>query len=464
MGSKTVSGRNKMNLLASLLIFVCLIGAALCHKRCYVWADPHIITFDNLRYDVFASGEFVVFKNEPLLVTMRTAKHSCSGGGCLDDGVPGWTYAVGYRYKGTTFAFYARKKNTLTINGKTVDLPANSQWNKFGEVRIRRKKTEGWELHFPGSRYSYIFVHRAQRYIDFDMRVAGKDKNVAKGLCGFWDGSKADNKEFIGRDGTTFTSKKHKSYRFALKFVQHWHTLENEQLFEEPTGSFWAGYRKQVRYQKTHYIKTGKVKKWSSPQTKQAAQRYCDTIKHKNSLDQKEMRAACMYDARQGVMSANQVKKLAAGVNSMNAAGLTRHKEHKSILQLVEAIKRKIITERQNMKDSMENRGDTRKNSMRKLNKDLKAVNAKKANAEKRKNTAAGQIATAKQAFQKASGQYNALAGEVKAQTKGIQLLKVEHTTQKGQDTQEWDDMYKQTSKELNVLKKIEKLLKTGKA
>ena len=451
----------RLLLVLTALLFSALVSFTTAHRQCTSWGDPHIITFAKTKYDMYASGEFVYMTGKGFTVTARSAKRKCTKKQCLESGIPGLNRAVAYKYGSTIFAFYANHR--VYVNGVKKNIPNDNRWRKYGQGKIKRRNSKYYDINFPGSRYGNVKLYGS--YLNFDIRVAGSDNN-ARGLCGKNDGSRKYTREFIARDGTYMAPHKTKTYGglSAYKFVQSWHVKHNEMFFEKPVGSFWTAYNAQVRYQKTHYVKAGRVKPWANQQVKAAAELYCGSLKMKTRLETEEYQNACLYDARQQISNPKTVKILATRIKALQNDGrLARHKESKGILKLIAAIKTKIGNERSEMKRTLNEKASIRSRGMEKQTKEMTQVKAQQANALKAKNTAAGQIASAKQAFGKATDQYNTAAGQVKAQAKTIKALSEEHSQQAAADQAELKAFMGRTDKELKVIAKIISLINNGK-
>ncbi|MHC5595393.1 MAG: putative Ig domain-containing protein [Nostoc sp.] len=186
--------------------------------------DPHLQTFDGLRYDLQTVGEFTLVKSttDDFEIQTRQQPYGSSNSVSINT-------AVAIKIGGQRIAFYVGQTQPLVINGTAVTLPDGSLY-AVGQNLISRS----------GSQYSIItanndliLIKNQVNHIDISLGLADNRKGKVVGLLGNDNGN--TNDDFALRDGTVIGGTI-SSQQLYGDYANSWRITQANSLFDYATG------------------------------------------------------------------------------------------------------------------------------------------------------------------------------------------------------------------------------------
>lgn len=206
------------------------------HPRCMgVRGDPHLTTFDGVRYDLQSAGEFIVAKSvdDEFEVQARFEPWGSSRRASL-------TTAIAVRVGTYRISITSHFDQPLRVNGEPYDVPD-------GEYLILSDADT--MILRDGQRHSIVLPDRTNVHVDlfddtsinfFILLPEDRDGRVV-GLGGGGDGDDAN--DFVLRDGTQLSERPSVDVLYDA-FAESWRVTEAESLFDYDPGESWSGYQK----------------------------------------------------------------------------------------------------------------------------------------------------------------------------------------------------------------------------
>jgi RHS repeat-associated protein len=197
------------------------------------WGDPHLTTFDGLRYDLQAAGELTLFKSTTGDLTLQVRQEPVSspwGGQWVSVNT-----AVATLIDGNRAGIYVNEAIPLKINGVATDL-ANGASLALGTGRIERNN-ELYTLVYPTGDRVDVGLYNSQtvvgNYININPYLADGREGEIVGILGNNNGN--SNDDFALPDGTVLTNPFDFDQLYN-QFANSWRITQAESLFDYKLG------------------------------------------------------------------------------------------------------------------------------------------------------------------------------------------------------------------------------------
>jgi hypothetical protein len=213
--------------------------------------DPHMYTFDGLRYELQPLGEFILATdNQSYTIQVRTEQYGATQASLQT--------AVSVNLGGdTTVALYARQNPALTINGQPASIPCPNQEIPNGQLCTGRVDFDngGWVAYDASQgKYSVYLQDETSHldvwmrgdaggYMNTDFRVGPAIRQATVGLLGNINGDRSD--DLMTRDGKVMQQPVQFS-DFYANFAGSWRTSDAETLFTYAPGYSAANFTDQA--------------------------------------------------------------------------------------------------------------------------------------------------------------------------------------------------------------------------
>ncbi|XP_033756295.1 uncharacterized protein LOC117339040 [Pecten maximus] len=182
--------------------------------------DPHMTTFDGLKYDNFYEGEFVLYRNKLSNYAVHTFYRSCNGKASCNCAV-----AVKSGDDVIVFDICGRKK-TDRVQPLLKKMYLNGDLTP-GTYVFQKNSGATYIIYLPNG--AYITIVKKGKYLNVWMKAAPGDVENVEGLCGNFDGE-PDN-DLMSRNGTVFKYSK-KPDEFSIT----WRVDEKDTLYNGYCG------------------------------------------------------------------------------------------------------------------------------------------------------------------------------------------------------------------------------------
>jgi hypothetical protein len=203
----------------------------LVRQDCWSGGDPHIVTFDGLRYDFQAVGEFVLFQRNGVVIQVRQAPWPGSRSVAMNT-------AVATKLGSSRVAIYAGATPTVKIDG-TATAIAGSQSVGGGSISV-----SGSVLTIQYPTGEKLVVEGQQDHLDLDVVLndsgdagspsSSPDAGTALGgLCSDLDGTTVD--DFRLRNGMVLPQPLSRT-DFYGTFASSWRIAQADSLFDYGSG------------------------------------------------------------------------------------------------------------------------------------------------------------------------------------------------------------------------------------
>ena len=205
-----------------------------------VWGDPHFVTFDNVKYDLQAPGEFIYLESRTDDLQIQ-ARHEPWERSSRNVSV---ITAAATMLSGQEVGIYLEQSEPIVVDGVPMAI-ANGDTLEVGNSAIRRQ----------GNQYTFLYagddgiVTAADdrlvatinsSYIDLNAFIHNPEARQIHGLVGNGDGD-AGNDFTLRDDGTVLTRQTALGDRYS-EFADSWRIAQSESLFvydgEEDTNTF----------------------------------------------------------------------------------------------------------------------------------------------------------------------------------------------------------------------------------
>jgi hypothetical protein len=199
-------------------------------------ADPHASTFDNVRYDLQAAGEFVSVKSLDDDLEIQIRLEANSGPAKVS-----FVTAVAARMGGHRVMLAVRTGTPLRIDGQPVEL-------SDGRYLLSEKRDAA--IIHSGNRYTLVWPDGTNIHVDFFRKFINLYVPVAKerdgrlvGLMGDANGDEGEN-DFQTRDGKSLSSPPEFETRYKV-FAESWRISPDESLFDYEPGESTETYTRR---------------------------------------------------------------------------------------------------------------------------------------------------------------------------------------------------------------------------
>ncbi|KAA0702211.1 von Willebrand factor D and EGF domain-containing protein [Triplophysa tibetana] len=183
---------------------------------CYVFTDPHIITFDGRRYDNYQIGTFVLYRSTARPFEVHVRQWECASMTAYPTScVCGFTARDG----GDVIAF--DMCNGLPGETKPRLLVKRGDLVKSG-IRIT-ESYQGRKITITFSSGAFVRVDVADWGMSLTVRAPGSDRGHTEGLCGTYDGQ--PNNDFHKERGETVKD--------SASFINGWRLAPSTSLFDK---------------------------------------------------------------------------------------------------------------------------------------------------------------------------------------------------------------------------------------
>lgn len=201
------------------------------------WGDPHMWSYDGIRYDIQSIGEFVLATdNETFAIQARTEQWGGSRASVQT--------AVAIQMEGVKVGIYLKEQPTLRINGQPAVIPCADQPIPNGQLCSGRINFEngGWLTYDANARK--VAVYLADQLSHFDTFLNGSYMNTQffagpaiKGkVTGLLGTANADVKDdFMTRDGKVLAQPLNYTQMYEV-FGNSWRISDVESLFDYKDG------------------------------------------------------------------------------------------------------------------------------------------------------------------------------------------------------------------------------------
>jgi von Willebrand factor type D domain len=172
----------------------CCENARLGDGICRSWGDPHLVTFDNNRFDCQVVGEVNYYSNRFYDEAVHAAQIKRGGG-------PSYIYGVAFRSGANVISVkeyspYRTWGWRARFNGKNIGIGRNGVW-KHGPFKVIARGNRMTIINTMSSTkttWTYGARHRGVYYWNFDVGVSYRARQVANtGACGRYDRNRAND-------------------------------------------------------------------------------------------------------------------------------------------------------------------------------------------------------------------------------------------------------------------------------
>lgn len=199
------------------------------HPRCFgVSGEPHLSTFDDLRYDLQAAGEFVAAKSLDDNLEVQVRLQPFAG---FDD--VSVATAVAARMGDDRIMIAAKTGTPLRVNGEPVELTEDRLlWNPADGSMIIKRST-GYSLVWPDGTNLHVEVAMG-RHLDFFLLTSEPRDGRLVGLSGDADGDDGGD-DFRTRAGEALAAPPEFETLYKV-FAESWRITPEESLFDYAEG------------------------------------------------------------------------------------------------------------------------------------------------------------------------------------------------------------------------------------
>lgn len=190
--------------------------------------DPHLITFDGLRYDFQAAGEFTLVATEsqnPLTIQVR--QQPLQGGLCSN---VAYNTAIATRLDGARVSIDARRDPVLLVDGQPAFLPGGVWTGPTGGQLIETEQR--YALVWPDG--SSLQAGVGGDYLNLAVRLADEQAVSARGLLGGQDGDPGNDLQLA--DGTVLPEIVPFGTLYG-DFADSWRITQADSLFDYDAGA-----------------------------------------------------------------------------------------------------------------------------------------------------------------------------------------------------------------------------------
>ena len=188
------------------------------------WGDPHLTTFDGVKYDFQAVGEFTFVKsvNNDLEIQVRQQPWGNSNRVSVNT-------AVATNIDGQRIGLYAGSDQALLINGNPIQLDSGKSL-KVGDGYVYRKGTTYTILSGKGER---IEVTLFKNHLDLEVSLSSSRDGKVVGLLG--NNNDNRNDDFALRDGTLLNQPVAFQQLYS-NYANSWRITQQTSLFDYKLG------------------------------------------------------------------------------------------------------------------------------------------------------------------------------------------------------------------------------------
>ncbi|XP_023930523.1 von Willebrand factor D and EGF domain-containing protein isoform X3 [Lingula anatina] len=167
---------------------------------CMANSDPHMMTFDGVRYECQLPGEFIMYKHRTLPIQVHGFFKKCNNGRAF------CPCAVTVMSGGDLFIFDRCRAGTGSETTKGIKRPMRSGLLgcEHGQMRVESfNNAKDFKIYLPTGGYVYArsYYYIDDYYMNIHIHPGSRDVESTLGLCGTLNGNKND--DFLRRDGTT---------------------------------------------------------------------------------------------------------------------------------------------------------------------------------------------------------------------------------------------------------------------
>ncbi|TRU09096.1 MAG: hypothetical protein EWV58_22595, partial [Microcystis aeruginosa Ma_MB_F_20061100_S19] len=188
------------------------------------WGDPHLTTFDGIKYDFQSVGEFTLVKSTTDDFEIQTRQQPWNGSTSVSV-----NSAIAIKLGGQRIGFYLNDPNPLKINGIAANLP-NGQLYAIGQNLIVR---DGDSYSIFSANNDYINIDFNSTYININLGLAENRKGNLIGLLGNYNGT--TNDDFALRNGTVIGGTITTGQLYG-EYDDSWRITQATSLFDYGTG------------------------------------------------------------------------------------------------------------------------------------------------------------------------------------------------------------------------------------
>ena len=197
------------------------------------WGDVHIRTFDNLRYNFHAAGEFLGVRstNDDLELQLRLKPFGVSARVSA-------TTAAAARIAGKRVTVATGREQPLWVDGEPVTMQGGTlDLGDGARAVIRKPGRRAVELSWPDGSTLTVDVFRT--YINATLAAAPSRKGALVGLYGNFDGDRSN--DIVTRAGVSLPAKPTFEQLYD-QFATGWRITQEESLFDYGTGESTATF------------------------------------------------------------------------------------------------------------------------------------------------------------------------------------------------------------------------------
>ncbi|XP_062873417.1 von Willebrand factor D and EGF domain-containing protein [Trichomycterus rosablanca] len=183
---------------------------------CYVFTDPHIITFDGRRYDNFQIGTFVLYRSTARPFEVHVRQWECAGmtayptscvcGFAASDGAEVITFDMCNGLAGETKPHFSVKNRDLTKSGIHIT-----------------ESYQGRKVTLTFSSGAFVRADVADWGMSLTVRAPGSDRGHTEGLCGTFDGQPLND----------YHTKGGEILKNITSFINTWRLAPRSSFFEK---------------------------------------------------------------------------------------------------------------------------------------------------------------------------------------------------------------------------------------
>jgi choice-of-anchor C domain-containing protein len=202
--------------------------------------DPHLYTFDGMRYDFQATGEFLLFEraDDPSAMRMQVRQRALSADLCPHVTL---NVAVAMSVGGTRVGIYADESEPLEIGDVPTAL-ADGEARDLGDGASVMASGEAWVVYAPDGTQVEITREpwRGDQHLNVSVHVPSTWRESLRGLLGNFDGDPSN--DFVLRDGTMLSQPTPWESVYSM-LGESYRIAPAESLFNYPVGKGPADYQ-----------------------------------------------------------------------------------------------------------------------------------------------------------------------------------------------------------------------------